>query len=83
MRSKLDDLVAVRDCLSEERNGLAEEHAGERHAEQMILWTDTRFKTAHRFYERLGYQSAGRTRAIDDLSRSVEYFYSKRLQPAL
>jgi hypothetical protein len=49
----------------------------------MILWTDTRFQTAHRFYERLGYQSDGRTRAIDDLSRSVEYFYSKRLKPAL
>jgi len=49
----------------------------------MILWTDTRFHQAHRFYERLGYQSDSRTRAIDDLSRSVEYFYSKRLKPAL
>jgi GNAT superfamily N-acetyltransferase len=63
--------------------GLAEEHAAERGADQMILWTDTRFQTAHRFYEHLGYQTDNRTRAIDDLSRSVEYFYSKRLEPVL
>lgn len=63
--------------------GLAEEHAAERNADQMILWTDMRFVTAHRFYERQGYQTDGRRRALDDLSRSVEYFYSKRLEPAL
>lgn len=62
---------------------LAEEHAAERGAQQMALWTDTRFVTAHAFYERQGYQSDRRTRAVDDLSRSVEYFYSKRLNPAL
>ena len=51
-------------------------------ADGMQLWTDTRFETAHRFYERKGYVADGRTRALYDLSNSIEYFYAKRLNRA-
>ena len=57
----------------------AETFAVERDAARMVLWTDTRFEGAHRFYERRGYIHDGRTRALYDLSDSVEYFYSRRL----
>ena len=59
--------------------GVAEAHAAAAGAGRIVLWTDTRFETAHRFYERLGYLADGRTRALADLSNSVEYFYAKRL----
>lgn len=58
---------------------LAEDHAADHGAQRIVLWTDTRFVTAHRFYERLGYVADGRTRALRDLSNSVEYFYAKPL----
>lgn len=58
---------------------LAEEHAGERGARRVVLWTDTRFETAHRFYEGIGYAPDGRTRDVGDLSNSIEYFYAKTL----
>ena len=59
--------------------GRAEDFAGERGARRMILWTDTRFEGAHRFYERLGYVADGRVRELHDLSNSVEYFYAKHV----
>lgn len=43
------------------------------------LWSDTRFVTAHRVYERLGYQSTGRQRPLNDISDSAEYHYWKEL----
>lgn len=43
------------------------------------LWSDTRFTRAHRLYERLGYRRGPRTRALHDLSNSVEYCYRKML----
>ena len=60
----------------------AEAHALEHGGARMILWTDYRFTTAHRFYEARGYVTDGRERALDDLSNSIEYFYAKRLAPA-
>lgn len=57
----------------------AEAHAAEHGGKRMILWTDTRFETAHVFYESRGYATDGRTREVHDLSNSVEYFYAKRL----
>jgi len=60
----------------------AEEFAVIRGGRRMILWTDTRFEGAHRFYERQGYVADGRTRALRDLSNSVEYFYARALAPA-
>lgn len=47
--------------------------------DRMILWSDTRFTRAHRFYEREGYRKTGKKRALNDLSRSIEYLFDKKL----
>lgn len=60
---------------------LAETQARARGARRMELWTDTRFADAHRFYERLGYTRAPRTRALCDASHSIEFHFSKDLKP--
>ncbi len=57
----------------------AEAFVAERGGRRVVLWTDTRFAGAHRFYEQRGYVQDGRTRALHDLSQSVESFYAKRL----
>ncbi len=41
---------------------------------RMILWSDTRFTTAHRLYEELGFRRTGH-RELEDLNRSKEYSY--------
>jgi len=43
------------------------------------LWTDTRFLTAHAVYTARGYETQGETRALDDLSDTVEYRFTKTL----
>ena len=60
----------------------AEGFAAERGAGCLVLWSDTRFDRAHRFYEKQGYARAGAVRALDDLSRSLEFGYAKVLGPA-
>jgi len=70
------------------RRGLArrliaqvEEVARGRGAERIELWSDTRFETAHRVYERLGYEATGRTRDLHDLSNTTEYHFARALAP--
>ena len=46
-------------------------------AERFVLWTDTRFERAHRFYEKRSYVRSGPVRALHDLSASLEYHYAK------
>ena len=60
---------------------LAEKEARARGARRMELWSDTRFTDAHRLYQRLGYSRAPRTRALPDISNSIEFHYSKELTP--
>jgi GNAT superfamily N-acetyltransferase len=55
----------------------AERYAVEHGAKRMILWTDTRFEAAHRFYEKRGYVRAGSIRILDDISKSLEFRYAK------
>ncbi|WP_338663850.1 GNAT family N-acetyltransferase [Pararoseomonas sp. SCSIO 73927] len=55
----------------------AERHAVAHGAQRMILWTDTRFEAAHRFYEKRGYVRAGSIRILDDISKSLEFRYAK------
>jgi len=43
------------------------------------LWSDTRFETAHRFYERHGYVRTGATRPLHDASATEEFFFTKAL----
>ena len=65
--------------LGERLIRLAEGHARERDATRIFFWSDTRFATAHRLYERLGYIRAEGTRALGDISRSIEYRFEKPL----
>jgi GNAT superfamily N-acetyltransferase len=48
-------------------------------ATRIELWSDTRFTRAHRFYEKRGYARDAVTRALGDLSRTVEYRFEKRI----
>lgn len=56
---------------------IVEQQARDRDAPRLILWSDTRFTRAHRFYERQGFISAGAIRALHDRSNSLEYPYAK------
>ena len=55
----------------------AESHARTAGARRMILWSDTRFTTAHRLYRGLGYVQLPGQRELSDISRSVEYGFEK------
>jgi len=53
----------------------AERHA--RDASRLVLWSDTRFERAHRFYEKHSYVRSGPIRVLNDISASLEYRYEK------
>jgi len=58
----------------------AEAHARAAGAARLVLWTDTRFEAAHRFYEKRGYVRQGSIRILDDISKSLEFRYTKPVQ---
>jgi putative acetyltransferase len=62
--------------------GLVEVEAMSRGARQIELWSDTRFKDAHRLYERRGYTRGRKKRSLHDKSKTVEYYFSKDLRTA-
>jgi ribosomal protein S18 acetylase RimI-like enzyme len=55
----------------------AERHAIAAGAGRLILWSDTRFDRAHRFYEKRSYVRRGAVRVLDDISDSLEFPYAK------
>ena len=55
----------------------AERHAIAAGAERLVLWSDTRFERAHRFYEKRCYVRSGPVRVLEDISNSLEYGYAK------
>src|SRR4029077_14685848 len=55
----------------------AEAHAGAAGAARLVLWSDTRFDRAHRFYEKRSYVRSGPIRALADISNSLEYGFAK------
>lgn len=55
--------------------GVARAHG----AEEIELWSDTRFTRAHRFYEREDYAKSGRTRDLGDISNTTEFHFIKTL----
>jgi len=57
----------------------AESHARTRGAARLVLWSDTRFTTAHRLYTRLGYTQIDGQRQLADISQSAEYRFEKVL----
>lgn len=63
--------------LAQRLLALAEGWARDAGAARMVLWTDTRFEAAHRFYEKHGYVRQGAIRILDDLSKSLEFRYAK------
>jgi putative acetyltransferase len=60
---------------------LVEQEAAQRGHHTIELWTDTRFRDAHRLYERRAYARGHQTRELHDLSASVELNYQKSLSP--
>ena len=61
--------------LSDAAEGLARS----RGARRMVLWSDTRFDRAHRFYEKRHFVRDGALRALGDKSNSIEFPYAKPL----
>jgi GNAT superfamily N-acetyltransferase len=55
----------------------AEAHARAADATRLLLWSDTRFDRAHRFYEKRGYVRHGPIRVLQDVSNSLEFGYAK------
>lgn len=55
----------------------AEVHAHRGGATRLVLWSDTRFDRAHRFYEKRSYVRHGPIRVLHDISNSLEFGYSK------
>jgi ribosomal protein S18 acetylase RimI-like enzyme len=55
----------------------AEAHARSAGAARLVLWSDTRFDRAHRFYEKHGYVRHGPIRVLNDKSNSLEFGYAK------
>jgi len=73
-------------AASERRSGLGgrlvalvETEAAARGAHFIDLWSDTRFTTAHAFYERRGWVRGPATRELHDQSHTVEYYFVKQL----
>jgi GNAT superfamily N-acetyltransferase len=56
---------------------IAEAHACAAGAERLVLWSDTRFDRAHRFYEKRSYVRSGPIRVLNDISHSLEFAYAK------
>jgi ribosomal protein S18 acetylase RimI-like enzyme len=56
---------------------IAEAHARAAGAVRLMLWSDTRFDRAHRFYEKRGYVRYGPIRVLHDVSHSLEFAYAK------
>jgi putative acetyltransferase len=53
--------------------------AAERGFHEVVAWSDARLETAHRVYERLGFEVFGE-RTVEDIDRSREYGFRLRLQ---
>jgi GNAT superfamily N-acetyltransferase len=55
----------------------AEAHAVAAGAARLVLWSDTRFARAHRFYEKRCFVRCGPIRVLQDISQSLEFAYAK------
>ena len=55
----------------------AEQHAIASGATRLLLWSDTRFDRAHRFYEKQAYIRCGPVQVLHDISNSIEFAYAK------
>ena len=44
---------------------------------KIVLWTDTRFKEAHKMYKKLNYKKMSKKRKLNDISNTTEYAFQK------
>lgn len=58
---------------------LALDYARRRGKSKMILWSDTRFKDAHRLYRKMGFRETG-VRDLHDSNNTVEYGFEMPLK---
>jgi ribosomal protein S18 acetylase RimI-like enzyme len=58
----------------------AEGHAIRAGARRLVLFSDTRFDRAHRFYEKRSYVRTGPVRVLRDISNSLEFGYAKPVE---
>jgi GNAT superfamily N-acetyltransferase len=56
---------------------IAEARARSAGATRLVLWSDTRFDRAHRFYEKRSYVRRGPIGVLHDISNSLEFGYAK------
>ncbi len=70
---------ARRKGLASRLVALVESEARARGSAVLHSWSDSRFTTSHRLYRRLGFVRDGEAREVDDLSRSTEIHFVKRL----
>ena len=47
---------------------------------KVFLWTDTRFKEAHKMYSKMNYERSKKIRRLHDISDTVEYYFVKDLR---
>ena len=47
---------------------------------KVFLWTDTRFKEAHKMYSKMNYARSKKIRRLYDISDTVEYNFVKNLR---
>jgi GNAT superfamily N-acetyltransferase len=59
---------------------VAEAHAIAAGATRLVLWSDTRFDRAHRFYEKRSFVRSGPVRVLTDISNSLEYGFAKPVE---
>jgi putative acetyltransferase len=67
--------------IAQQLLSMAFDHARERGAGRMELFTDTRFIEGHRFYERTGFDRLPGERYLPDASDTWEYHYARDLGP--
>lgn len=63
--------------LADTLHGLVLGEASRCGASAIMLWSDTRFTRAHRFYEKRGYVRQPGTRLLGDISDSEEFHYRR------
>jgi putative acetyltransferase len=55
------------------------EYARARGRRRLVLWSDTRFKDAHRLYLRLGFRQLAGARELHDPNNSLEYGFEREI----
>ncbi len=83
-----DELCKLYLCREMRGSGLADillsqalTFARNRGRRTMVLWSDTRFLSGHRFYEKNGFVRGPEERELGDASKSREYVFRRDLSP--